>query len=78
MLQRAIEPTRTSTPTVKQSTKRLHENLCHYSGVHRKIIFLRPFFLAKNWKICILKSPKKYVNNFYLYWMKIMITPHGC
>ncbi|MFT4831555.1 MAG: acyl carrier protein phosphodiesterase [Psychroserpens sp.] len=48
MLHRAIDTFTDAHPTVRMSTKRLHENYSHYSGVIVDIFY--DHFLAKNWE----------------------------
>src|SRR5690606_40140603 len=47
ILHRAIDTFTDAHPTVRKSTKRLHENYGHYSGVIVDICY--DHFLAKNW-----------------------------
>lgn len=47
ILHRAIDTFTDAHPTVRQSTRRLHENYSHYSGVIVDIFY--DHFLAKNW-----------------------------
>ncbi|HUH48029.1 MAG TPA: acyl carrier protein phosphodiesterase [Arenibacter sp.] len=47
VLHRAIDTYTDKHPTVRQSTKRLHQNYGHYSGVIVDIFY--DHFLAKNW-----------------------------
>ncbi len=47
-LHREIDTFTDAHPTVRQSTKRLHKNYSHYSGVIVDIFY--DHFLAKNWK----------------------------
>jgi acyl carrier protein phosphodiesterase len=63
LLHRAIDSYTDSHPTVKQSTKRLHENYGHYSGVIVDILY--DHFLAKNWKDYHDIPLDEYVENFY-------------
>ena len=63
LLHRAIDSYTDSHPTVRQSTKRLHENYGHYSGVIVDILY--DHFLAKNWKDYHTVPLDIYVNNFY-------------
>lgn len=63
LLHREIDTYTDSHPTVRQSTKRLHKNYGHYSGVIVDILY--DHFLAKNWsKYCSIPL-EKYVENFY-------------
>lgn len=64
MLHRAIDTYTDKHPIVRQSTKRLHENYSHYSGVIVDIFY--DHFLAKNWDMYSEVPLKKYVNDFYL------------
>jgi len=63
LLHRAIDSYTDSHPIVKQSTKRLHENYSHYSGVIVDILY--DHFLAKNWKDYHDMPLDEYVDEFY-------------
>jgi len=63
LLHREIDTFTDSHPTVKQSTKRLHANYSHYSGVIVDIFY--DHFLAKNWINYSDKPLNQYVENFY-------------
>lgn len=63
LLHRAIDSYTDSHLTVKQSTKRLHENYSHYSGVIVDILY--DHFLAKNWKDYHDMPLEEYVDEFY-------------
>jgi len=63
LLHRAIDSYTDSHLTVRKSTKRLHENYGHYSGVIVDILY--DHFLAKNWKDYSDVSLDVYVANFY-------------
>jgi acyl carrier protein phosphodiesterase len=63
LLHRAIDSYTDSHPIVKQSTKRLHENYSHYSGVIVDILY--DHFLAKNWKNYHDTPLDEYVDEFY-------------
>jgi len=63
LLHRSIDSYTDSHPTVRKSTKRLHENYGHYSGVIVDILY--DHFLAKNWKKYHDIPLDEYVNNFY-------------
>lgn len=63
LLHRAIDSYTDSHPIVKQSTKKLHKNHGHYSGVIVDILY--DHFLAKNWKEYHEQPLELYVNNFY-------------
>ncbi|RLD26339.1 MAG: DUF479 domain-containing protein [Bacteroidetes bacterium] len=63
LLHRAIDSYTDSHPIVRQSTKRLHENYSHYSGVIVDILY--DHFLAKNWKDYHNIPLKEYVDEFY-------------
>lgn len=63
LLHRAIDSYTDSHTTVRQSTKRLHENYGHYSGVIVDILY--DHFLAKNWKAYHETPLDIYVDNFY-------------
>ena len=49
--------------TVRKSTKRLHKNYGHYSGVIVDILY--DHFLAKNWKKYSDINLENYINSFY-------------
>jgi len=63
ILHRHIDSYTDSHPIVKQSTKRLHENYGHYSGVIVDILY--DHFLAKNWNQYHPQSLADYVEDFY-------------
>ncbi|MEM7084636.1 MAG: ACP phosphodiesterase [Bacteroidota bacterium] len=63
LLHRAIDSYTDSHTTVRKSTKRLHENYGHYSGVIVDILY--DHFLAKNWKAYHETPLDIYVDNFY-------------
>ena len=63
LLHRAIDSFTDSHPTVRKSTKRLHENYGHYSGVIVDILY--DHFLAKNWKDYHDTPLDVYVADFY-------------
>ena len=63
LLHRAIDSYTDSHLTVRKSTKRLHENYGHYSGVIVDILY--DHFLAKNWKDYSDVPLDVYVANFY-------------
>ena len=63
LLHRAIDSYTDSHPIVKRSTKRLHENYGHYSGVIVDILY--DHFLAKNWKNYHDIPLNEYVDEFY-------------
>ena len=63
LLHRAIDSFTDQHPIVKQSTKRLHKNYSHYSGVIVDILY--DHFLAKNWSSYSDISLKEYTENFY-------------
>lgn len=63
LLHRGIDSFTDQHPTVRQSTKRLHENYGHYSGVIVDILY--DHFLAKNWKIYHSQPLDEYVGEFY-------------
>ena len=63
LLHRQIDTFTDAHKTVRLSTKRLHKNYGHYSGVIVDILY--DHFLAKNWsKYCNLPLAE-YVDNFY-------------
>ncbi len=63
LLHRQIDTFTDAHPIVRQSTKRLHQNYGHYSGVIVDILY--DHFLAKNWTKYSEVSLKEYVENFY-------------
>tara|TARA_R110000868_G_scaffold290238_1_gene550437 strand:- start:225 stop:809 length:585 start_codon:yes stop_codon:yes gene_type:complete len=62
-LHRFIDTYTDAHPTVRQSTKRLHENYSHYSGVIVDIFY--DHFLAKNWNTYSEIPLENFVDNFY-------------
>lgn len=62
-LHRHIDTFTDAHPTVRQSTKRLHENYSHYSGIIVDIFY--DHFLAKNWKDYSDIPLAEFVDNFY-------------
>ncbi|WP_430408290.1 ACP phosphodiesterase [Kordia sp.] len=63
LLHRHIDTFTDAHPTVRQSTKRLHKNYSHYSGVIVDILY--DHFLAKNWKTYSDIPLATYVEDFY-------------
>ena len=63
LLHRQIDTYTDAHPTVRQSTKRLHENYGHYSGVIVDILY--DHFLAKNWEHYSEIPLETYVEDFY-------------
>ncbi|GAA0743057.1 acyl carrier protein phosphodiesterase [Gaetbulibacter jejuensis] len=63
LLHREIDTYTDAHPTVRQSTKRLHKNYSHYSGVIVDILY--DHFLAKNWKDYSNVPLEVYVEQFY-------------
>ena len=63
LLHREIDTFTDFHPVVKQSTKRLHNNYSHYSGVIVDILY--DHFLAKNWLVYSNTPLAIYVENFY-------------
>ncbi len=62
-LHREIDTFTDAHPTVRKSTKRLHKNYSHYSGVIVDIFY--DHFLAKNWKDYSDTPLDIFVENFY-------------
>lgn len=62
-LHRHIDTFTDAHPIVRQSTKRLHKNYSHYSGVIVDILY--DHFLAKNWYKYSDVPLDKYVTDFY-------------
>lgn len=63
LLHREIDTFTDAHPTVRQSTKRLHQNYSHYSGVIVDILY--DHFLAKNWEDYSDTPLSDYVDGFY-------------
>lgn len=63
LLHRQIDTFTDNHKIVRQSTKRLHKNYSHYSGVIVDILY--DHFLAKNWKSYSDIPLAKYVDDFY-------------
>ena len=63
LLHRQIDTFTDTHTIVRQSTKRLHENYSHYSGVIVDILY--DHFLAKNWNTYSNIPLEKYVAEFY-------------
>lgn len=63
LLHRGIDSFTDQHPIVKQSTKRLHKNHGHYSGVIVDIFY--DHFLAKNWNKYHNQPLEQYVDTFY-------------
>ena len=63
VLHRNIDTFTDAHPTVRLSTKRLHEKYGHYSGIIVDILY--DHFLAKNWSQYCHIPLKDFVENFY-------------
>ncbi len=63
LLHREIDTFTDAHPIVRQSTKRLHKNYSHYSGVIVDILY--DHFLAKNWANYSDVPLEDYIKNFY-------------
>lgn len=63
LLHREIDTFTDAHQTVRQSTKRLHKNYSHYSGVIVDILY--DHFLAKNWNSYSNISLQTYIDEFY-------------
>ncbi|MAZ27091.1 MAG: ACP phosphodiesterase [Cytophagaceae bacterium] len=63
ILHREIDTYTDAHPIVRQSTRRLHENYSHYSGVIVDIYY--DHFLAKNWSHYYQQPLEAYVEDFY-------------
>ena len=63
LLHRSIDSFTDQHPIVRQSTKRLHKNHGHYSGVIVDVFY--DHFLAKNWDSYHHKPLNEYVSGFY-------------
>jgi acyl carrier protein phosphodiesterase len=62
-LHREIDTFTDAHPIVRQSTKRLHKNYSHYSGIIVDIFY--DHFLAKNWDAYSHMPLEVYVDDFY-------------
>jgi acyl carrier protein phosphodiesterase len=63
LLHREIDTFTDAHPIVRQSTKRLHKNFGHFSGVIVDVFY--DHFLAKNWKTYSNEPLDEYVQKFY-------------
>jgi acyl carrier protein phosphodiesterase len=63
LLHREIDTFTDAHPIVRQSTKRLHANYGHYSGVIVDILY--DHFLAKNWSVYSQIPLDEYAETFY-------------
>lgn len=63
ILHRHIDTFTDAHPTVRKSSKRLHKNYSHYSGVIVDIFY--DHFLAKNWSVYSDVPLEEFVENFY-------------
>ena len=63
LLHREIDTFTDAHKTVRQSTKRLHENYGHYSGVIVDILY--DHFLAKNWSTYSNVPLDEFIEDFY-------------
>ena len=63
LLHRGIDSFTDFHPTVRLSTKRLHKNYGHYSGVIVDILY--DHFLAKNWNNYHEQPLEEYIEKFY-------------
>ncbi|WP_370227978.1 ACP phosphodiesterase [Mesoflavibacter sp.] len=63
LLHRQIDTFTDAHPTVRQSTKKLHKNYGHYSGIIVDILY--DHFLAKNWSKYSDVLLEDYAENFY-------------
>lgn len=63
LLHRQIDTYTDAHPTVRQSTKRLHKNYGHYSGVIVDILY--DHFLAKNWSKYSDIPLEDFIDDFY-------------
>ncbi|WP_452222723.1 acyl carrier protein phosphodiesterase [Lacinutrix chionoecetis] len=63
LLHRQIDTFTDAHKTVRESTKRLHKNYGHYSGVIVDILY--DHFLAKNWSNYSNVPLAEYIDNFY-------------
>jgi acyl carrier protein phosphodiesterase len=63
ILHRTIDTFTDAHPIFRQSTKRLHANYHHFSGVIVDVFY--DHFLAKNWNLYSDEKLEDYVDNFY-------------
>lgn len=63
LLHRAIDSYTDAHPVFRQSTKRLHQNYHHYSGVIVDVFY--DHFLAKNWNTYSSEKLEEFVDRFY-------------
>ena len=63
ILHRTIDTFTDAHPIFRQSTKRLHANYHHFSGVIVDVFY--DHFLAKNWDLYSDEKLEDYVDNFY-------------
>jgi acyl carrier protein phosphodiesterase len=63
ILHRTIDTYTDAHPIFRQSTKRLHANYHHFSGVIVDVFY--DHFLAKNWNLYSDEKLEDYVDNFY-------------
>ena len=63
ILHRTIDTFTDAHPVFRQSTKRLHTNYHHFSGVIVDVFY--DHFLAKNWSLYSDEKLEDYVDNFY-------------
>lgn len=63
LLHRAIDTYTDAHPVFRQSTKRLHQNYHHYSGVIVDVFY--DHFLAKNWNTYSSEKLEEFVDRFY-------------
>ena len=63
ILHRTIDTFTDAHPVFRQSTKRLHANYHHFSGVIVDVFY--DHFLAKNWSLYSDEKLEYYVDNFY-------------
>jgi acyl carrier protein phosphodiesterase len=63
ILHRAIDTFTDAHPTFRQSTKKLHKNYHHYSGVIVDVFY--DHFLAKNWNTYCDEKLECFVDRFY-------------
>ncbi len=63
VLHRTIDTFTDAHPIFRQSTKRLHANYHHFSGVIVDVFY--DHFLAKNWNLYSDEKLEDYIDNFY-------------
>lgn len=75
LLHREIDTFTDAHPIFRQSTKRLHSNYHHFSGVIVDIFY--DHFLAKNWNLFSDENLEDFINRFYFSLQEnfVLLTP---